>query len=92
MIQELKEVKKDESVSVNFGDMFRWTEKARHSRGKKFIYLGHEKCYEIPFTLTEGSERTKNWDGLSFNEIVGYLKEGDLIKLPKGSTFTVTQE
>ena len=86
MKQTLTTPEQESNIDIKIGDMFRWTNMC--NMGRKFIYLGDKKCFEIPF---ERSGVIDMWT-LSLEIIKEKINNHQIERLPKGTTFTITQE
>ena len=93
MKQELTIPEQDSNIDIKIGDMFRWTEKASLLNvGRKFIFLSEVIGFiEIPINkdIHCGSGV---WSGLNVRFMIDYINKGEVERLPKGTTFTITQE
>ena len=93
MKQELTIPDQESNIDIKIGDMFRWTD--GENKGDSFIYLGEEmKCVILPFSIVESRNSYPYVDLFIINkqEIVYRIHDGMIERLPKGTTFTITQE
>ena len=89
MKQELTIPEQESNIDIKIGDMFRWTEKSENNN-EKFIYLGDKGSIKIPLNASEHNY-VKGW-AFTISYLGNLISQGEIERLPKGTTFTITQE